>query len=121
MKRAVFLVLFFFFLGQAFAAPPARTPYGKRAEVREFVRAMVRQHGFIERELRYLFARARLEPAILAAIVPPRDAKARSWQEYRARFVNDGRIAEGAEFWRRHAPELARAAQEHGVPEEIIV
>jgi len=107
------------------AAPPstpaASKPYGKRAEVHAFVREMVEQHGFVERELAFLFSRARREPAILAAIAPAKDAKARSWQLYRARFVTDARIAEGVEFWRRNAEALERAAREHGVPEEIIV
>jgi membrane-bound lytic murein transglycosylase B len=103
------------------APPKAGAPYGKRDDVREFVREMVARHGFVERELAYLFSRARREPAILAAIVPPKDAKARSWQLYRSRFVTDARIAEGAGFWRRNESALRRAAGEHGVPEEIIV
>ena len=102
-------------------APPATKPYGKRADVHAFVREMVERHGFVERELAFLFSRARREPAILAAIAPPKDPKARSWQLYRARFVTESRIAEGAEFWRRNAAALERAAREHGVPEEIIV
>ena len=103
------------------AAPAASKPYANRADVRDFVRDMVARHGFVERELAFLFSRARREPAILAAIVPPKDPVARSWRTYRARFVTDGRIAEGVEFWRRNAPALERAAREHGVPEEIIV
>ena len=103
------------------AAPPANTPYGKREDVQAFVRDLVARHGFVEKELAYLFARARREPAILAAIQPPKDLKARSWQAYRARFVNELRIAEGGEFWRRNAAALERAAREQGVPEEIIV
>jgi membrane-bound lytic murein transglycosylase B len=106
------------------AAPPlapATKPYGKRADVHAFVREMVERHGFVERELAFLFSRARREPAILAAIAPPKDPKARSWQQYRARFVTESRIAEGAEFWRRNAEALERAAREQGVPEEIIV
>ena len=102
-------------------APQAKHGYGKRDDVREFVREMVARHAFVERELAFLFSRARREPAILAAIVPPKDARARSWQLYRSRFVTDARAAEGAEFWRRNAPALKRAAEEHGVPEEIIV
>jgi len=103
------------------SAPPVQQPYGGRADVQEFIREMVTQHAFVERELKILFSRARREPAILAAIAPPKEAKARSWLLYRARFVTDARIAEGAEFWRRNAAALQRAAQEHGVPEEIIV
>jgi membrane-bound lytic murein transglycosylase B len=124
MKRRGFFLSALLFASAALpalAAPPKQTPYGKRDDVHAFVRDMVERHGFVERELKFLFARAHREPAILAAIAPPRDAKARSWLDYRARFVTDARIAEGAEFWRRNAAALARAAQAHGVPEEIIV
>jgi len=109
----------------ALAKPPAAAsaskPYGKREDVQAFIRQMVEQHAFVERELAYLFSRAHREPAILAAIAPPKTAPMRSWQTYRGRFVNEARIAEGLEFWRRNAPALERAAQEHGVPAEIIV
>jgi membrane-bound lytic murein transglycosylase B len=120
MKWRSVLLALFLCAPDALPAPPDR-PYGKRAEVDEFIRDMVHKHGFVEKELRYLFARARREAPILAAIAPPKEPKARSWQLYRARFVTEGRIAEGAEFARRHADALARAAAEHGVPEEIIV
>ena len=100
---------------------PAPATYAKREDVRDFVREMVARHGFVERELDFLFSRARREPAILAAIAPPKAAPMRSWLTYRGRFITDSRIAEGAEFWRRNAAALERAAEEHGVPEEIIV
>jgi membrane-bound lytic murein transglycosylase B len=103
------------------AASAAERPYAKREDVREFIRDMVQRHGFVEQELKFLFARARREAPILEAIVPKKDPKARSWQLYRARFVSEARIAEGTEFARRHAAALERAAREHGVPEEIIV
>jgi len=104
------------------AGPPAAAkPYAKRDDVQAFIRQMVEQHAFVERELAFLFSRARREPAILAAIAPPKTAPMRSWQTYRGRFVNEARAAEGAEFWRRNAAALERAAKEHGVPEEIIV
>src|SRR5262249_7917601 len=109
------------FLATANSAPPVDRPYGNRDDVHEFVRDMVRKHGFVEPELKFLFSRARREAPILEAIVPKKDPKARSWQLYRGRFVTENRIAEGAEFARRHAAALARASEEHGVPEEIIV
>jgi len=105
----------------ASSTPPSPKPYGNREDVRGFVREMVARHGFAEEELIFLFSRAHREPAILAAIAPPKTAPMRSWRIYRARFINDRRIAEGAEFWRRNAAALRRAAREHGVPEEIIV
>ena len=111
MRRAFLFLSAVSLIFAAHSAPPPQTPYGKRAEVRSFIHDMVRQHGFVERELSFLFSRARREPAILAAIEPQKDPKARSWQDYRARFVSEARIGEGAEFSRRNARTLARAAQ----------
>jgi membrane-bound lytic murein transglycosylase B len=105
----------------AAAAQAAAKAYADRADVRLFVREMVERHGFVESELAFLFSRARREPAILAAIAPPKTAPMRSWQTYRGRFVTESRIAEGVEFWQRNAAALARAESEHGVPAEIIV
>jgi membrane-bound lytic murein transglycosylase B len=123
--KALVLLLATLLQGAALAAPPpaakASHPYTKREDVHAFVRQMVDQHAFVEHELRFLFSRARREPAILAAIAPPKTAPMRSWQTYRSRFVTEGRAAEGAEFWRRNAAALERAAQEYGVPAEIIV
>jgi membrane-bound lytic murein transglycosylase B len=128
MRRIAFILLSIFLLNTEIqSAPPAKSsaaakPYGKKREdVQAFIRQMVAQHAFVESELMFLFSRARREPAILAAIAPPKDAPMRSWLTYRGRFVNEARAAEGAEFWRRNAAALERAAQEHGVPEEIIV
>jgi membrane-bound lytic murein transglycosylase B len=103
------------------AAPPAQKPYADREDVQGFIRQMVERHGFVEKELAFLFSRAKREPAILAAIAPPKTAPMRSWQTYRGRFINDARITEGVEFRRRHSAALERAEKEHGVPEEIIV
>ena len=126
MKRLLLLLLSAAFLNaETQAAPPAAShpskPYAKREDVHGFIRQMVEQHAFVESELRFLFGRARREPAILAAIAPPKSAPMRSWQTYRGRFVTDARAVEGVEFWRRNTVALERAALEHGVPEEIIV
>jgi membrane-bound lytic murein transglycosylase B len=101
------------------AAPPA--PYATRPEVHAFVRDLVERHGFVERELVFLFKRARRDAAVLRAIAAAADPRARSWRDYRARFVNRARIGDGLEFRRREAAALERAAREHGVPEEILV
>lgn len=42
------------------------------------------------------------------------------WPEYRAIFLNDQRIAEGADFMRRHREALERAQVEYGVAPEVI-
>jgi len=114
--------IFLGFLALAFAGgltakePP---PYAGRPAVRAFVQEMVQRHGFVARELDFIFARARRLDVALKAVATP--SSARAWADYRANFVNDRQIGAGVEFWRLHQPVLARAANEYGVPEEVIV
>jgi len=119
MRAQVFAVLAG--LVAAGAAFASQGSFAARAEVRAFINEMVQRHGFVARELEYLFSRTRSREDVLRAIVPPKEPQERSWETYRARFVNDVRIRGGVEFWSRHSEILARAAREHGVPEEIIV
>ncbi len=99
------------------AAPPA---YPKRAEVKAFITEMTQKHGFEQSELEYLFSRTRHQSAVVKAILPSAPG-VRSWQSYRARFVNQVRIQAGNEFWQRHEEALSRAERQFGVPAEIIV
>jgi membrane-bound lytic murein transglycosylase B len=92
-----------------------------RPDVDAFIEEMVQRHGFVAKELEFLFSHARSQEAVLRAIAPPESPRERSWLAYRARFVNATRIQGGVAVWSRHAKTLARAAREHGVPEEIIV
>lgn len=99
--------------------PPAQAAYQKRPEVKAFIRDMAKRHGFVEKELTYMFSRVKREESILNSIRPP--DKPRSWQEYREIFINDKRIALGAEYWGAHGAQLARAQREYGVPAEYIL
>jgi membrane-bound lytic murein transglycosylase B len=99
----------------------AAAQYAGREDVRQFIADMVDRHGFVRKELRTLFAKARFQPAIIKAITPPIEPRARSWQAYRALFLTRQRIDAGVEFRERHRAALARAVELYGVPEEIIV
>ena len=106
-----------------FAAWPAgaKTPnYAEREEVQDFIRDVAGRHGFAEAELKHLFSRVRRADPVLEAI-KPQPPKARSWEDYRANFLNEKRIAAGAEFWKKHRRALERAEQRYGVPAEYIV
>ena len=121
--RVLALALLALVAAGAFAAPPGANAgnYGKREEVHQFIAEMVERHGFVRRELRELFSRARYQPAIIRAMTPPPEAPVKSWQAYRALFVSRERIEAGARFRERHAATLGRAEQEFGVPADIIV
>lgn len=95
--------------------------YDKRPEVRAFVREMVERHGFVERELLFLFSRTKKREPILQAIRPADPGRGRSWNQYRDIFVNERQLRGGVAFWAAHGPALARAEKEYGVPQEIIV
>jgi membrane-bound lytic murein transglycosylase B len=94
--------------------------YAERPEVQIFIAEMVERHAFPQRALERLFTNARYQDSIVTAITPlPRGT--RSWQTYRANFVNSRRIEAGAQFWRANAATLERAARTFGVPPEIVV
>jgi membrane-bound lytic murein transglycosylase B len=95
-------------------------PYEQRPEVQAFIRDLVERHGFVEPELVRLFSRMRRVDPILDAIATPSE-KVRTWEEYRALFLTERRIAGGVAFWKKHRHALARAERQYRVPAEYIV
>ncbi len=94
--------------------------FSERAEVQQFVEAMVDRHGFDAEALNQLFAQAR--PCLSAArTMTDQAVQPLPWPRYRSHFVNGWNIRHGVRFWRQHAAVLARARQIYGVPEEVIV
>ncbi|HZQ75240.1 MAG TPA: lytic murein transglycosylase B [Burkholderiales bacterium] len=119
MKRFALAAAF----AAALAAPAAgaRESYAERPDVQAFIGDMVERHGFVPSELRWLFSRVRrVEPA-LQAIEPPSAERPRSWQDYRAMFVNERRVAAGLRFWSAHRRTLERAQAQYGVPASVVL
>jgi len=98
----------------------AQQSYSERPEVKTFIQDMVQRHGFVESELAYLFSRVHRADPVIEAIQQPAE-KVRSWNYYRATFLDERRIADGAAFWRTHRSALARAERTYGVPAEVII
>ena len=100
------------------AAPVAAQSYGERPEVQSFIAELVQRHGFVERELKKVFSRVqRAEPAL--QLMAP--AERPTWDDYRAQFLNEARIANGVAFWQANRTSLKRAAKRYGVPAQYIV
>lgn len=93
--------------------------YADHPEAVAMIDRLVANDGFERTELEALFARARRQQSILDAIARPAE-KVRPWHEYRGIFLTDRRIREGRAFMQEHAPTLARAERESGVPAELI-
>jgi len=117
MKRVLIAALCLYALVSAPAPAAATRPL--RPEIVEFIDEMAARHQYDRAVLRRAFAEVRPRPGILRAMAAP--GTARPWHVFRARYIDDVRIAAGVSFWRQHAAVLARAAREFGVPEEIIV
>jgi membrane-bound lytic murein transglycosylase B len=99
---------------------PAAAVDTARPEVRDFIARVARQDSFSKRRLRELLAAAQSQPAIIEAM-DKRPEKAKPWFEYRAIFVNEKRISDGADFWIAHRTEIAQASEASGVAPEYIV
>ena len=104
-------------LGVMSAAALAQ-PFQDRAEVKDFIHMMSRDHHFSETELTTLFSQVKPSDKIIAAITRPAEAK--PWYDYRPIFVTEKRIVGGVEFWNAHQDELARAQKHFGVPAQIV-
>jgi peptidoglycan lytic transglycosylase B len=88
-------------------------------EIETFIHKMAEKHHFNPRELRNIFSQVKPDPEVLEAISMP--ATSMSWDDFSARFINPTRIDEGVKFWDDNAEALARARQQYGIPEEIVV
>jgi membrane-bound lytic murein transglycosylase B len=107
-------------MGALLATPvPGASPGPLRPEIAEFIEEMAAKHQYDRAVLRRAFAEVRPRPGILRAMAAP--GTARPWHVFRARYIDDVRIAAGVRFWRQHAAVLSRATREFGVPQEIIV
>ncbi|HTT37671.1 MAG TPA: lytic murein transglycosylase B [Burkholderiales bacterium] len=127
MRRAIGLVLYW--LGCGLVAlccvvrSDAQTPPSEfrplRPEIEQFISYMVRTHGFAAPQLRALFTQTQPNPGVVRAISAP--ATSKPWYEFKPLFVDGSRISGGVAFWNDNAAVLSRAANEFGVPEDIIV
>lgn len=91
-----------------------------RADVREFIDAMVEKHGYDRKVLVEALREAESQEAILTAISRPAE-KTLAWHEYRDIFLTQERIKAGVDFWRQHNEDLRRISEETGVSCEILV
>ena len=103
-------------------AAEALTSFQDSPDVQEFITKMHEQYNFDVDSLQRDFASVSPNSAVLRAIRPPASpATQRSWQRYRARFLNATQTRNGLKFWQKNIAELERAAEIYGIPPEIIV
>ena len=93
--------------------------YANHPQAQAFVERMVSEHGFDRADVQNLMREAERKQSILDAISRPAE-RVLTWGEYRSRFLTQGRIKQGRAFIKENRDTLERAAQDFGVPVEII-
>ncbi len=91
-----------------------------------FIDRMTTKHGFDRAEVTRTLSRAQHQQWISDLVNKPLSSSRStapngSWTRYRAKFVTDTNIANGAAFWARNEATLRRAEAQYGVPPEAIV
>jgi peptidoglycan lytic transglycosylase B len=99
---------------------PAAALDTSRPEVKRFIARVAKQDSFNKRRLRALLRAAQSQPSIIEAM-DKRAEKAKLWYEYRAIFLTENRIQDGADFWITHREDLMQASEASGVAPEYIV
>ncbi|MEJ0036630.1 MAG: lytic murein transglycosylase B [Gammaproteobacteria bacterium] len=92
----------------------------KRPEIKAFVDEVAERNSISRAQLLKVLRAAQPQPKIVELISKPAE-KVTPWWEYRARFLTEERITQGAQFWEQNRESLERITAEHGVAPEYIV
>ncbi len=92
----------------------------KRPDIQTFIDAAAQQAPLTRASVTAILRRARANPGVIDKISRPAETVLPWWQ-YRANFVTEQRIADGARFWLAHQSQLESVAASQGVAPEYIV
>ena len=104
--------------------PAQASDYLSRPDVRAFIDTMRAEHGVETSDLERILGAVRFQPTVVRLLGPvPSSAPspARSYSNYRAKFLTPALISAGTRFWELHGDDLRRAEEEFGVPPEVIL
>lgn len=87
-------------------------------EVNTFVQQAVQQ-GLDRNTVVKSLQDAVFQPSIIKAITKPAERRLR-WDQYRALFLQPGKIERGADFVQQYLPAMEQAERVYGVPREVI-
>ncbi|MFO1427247.1 MAG: lytic murein transglycosylase B [Steroidobacteraceae bacterium] len=102
-------------------APESPQPFDLgRADIRQFIDTVVARDNLDRAAVEALLGSGVRQPRILEAISRPAE-RVIPWWEYRARFISEQRIREGAEFWAAHRERLEQVEAQTGVDPAYVV
>ncbi|NSL54137.1 lytic murein transglycosylase B [Uliginosibacterium aquaticum] len=95
--------------------------FTERPEVQLFIEEIAARNNLDASVIRNALEGATPLPKVIELVKPPANPGVRSWQRYRARFIDTTRIKGGLSFWQENEATLRAAEARSGVPAEIIV
>lgn len=95
------------------------TAFVQRKDVQQFIKSMVKQYHFNEKDLIATMNQVKIQPQIIQSMEKPYEQK--SWDVYSAIFLTPQRLKGGLDFWHANQKILDQAQKRYGVPAEIIV
>jgi membrane-bound lytic murein transglycosylase B len=107
--------------GQVFEEEIVPQRYANNPNVEAFINDMVARFDFDPSALHDLFGRVSYSATAAKLVLPSPTPATKNWRAYQARFIEPVRINAGVKFWRANQATLRRAAEQFGVPPEIIV
>lgn len=93
--------------------------FTQRKDVQRFIKTMVKQHHFTQKEMMLTMRQVQLQPQIIQSMDRPFEKK--SWDVYRDLFMTADRLKGGIAFWQKNQKALEKAYKQYGVPPEIII
>lgn len=117
MRRLTWLNLIMIFLFSCTSY--ANTAFVQNKQVQSFIKTMVKQYHFSEKELVATMNQVKLQPEIIEKMNAPYEKK--TWDVYKELFITAKRVQGGIEFWHANKEALENAQKRYGVPAEIIV
>jgi len=93
--------------------------YSNHKDSKEVINELVRVHGFDESFVIEVLKDAKKRNEMLVSVANPAE-KTKTWDEYKAIFLEKNRIVNGKKFIKENIETLERAEEEFGVPKEII-
>ncbi|MDR3100984.1 MAG: lytic murein transglycosylase B [Paraburkholderia sp.] len=107
--------------GQTFEEEIVPQRYAHNGNVDAFINDMVARYDFNADALHALFSSVSYSATAVKLVTPSPTPSAKNWRAYQARFLDTVRINAGVRFWRANQATLQRAADQFGVPPEVIV
>lgn len=97
------------------------TSYAHDARVQQFALDVALRRDLDPDTIQAVLAKARKLPQVQKLILPPKQASAKNWAAYRARFIEPVRLKAGQTFWETQRRWLDKAEADTGVPASLIV